>query len=55
MRITSSADKAAQARLLDKRAELTAALLGNLEDLTVNSGTPMMQSLSGGAGGGTYA
>jgi len=51
LRITASADKAAETLLLDKRAELASALLGNLEDLTVNSGTPVMRSLAGQTGG----
>lgn len=50
LRITASADKAAETLLLDKRAELASALLGNLEDLTTNSGTPVMRSLAGQAG-----
>jgi hypothetical protein len=51
LKITASADKAAEMLLLDKRAELASALLGNLEDLTVDSGTPIMRSLTGQAGG----
>ncbi|MCL1812209.1 MAG: ATPase [Treponema sp.] len=35
LRITVSVDKAAEALLLEKRAELAAALLGNIEDLTL--------------------
>ena len=35
LRITVSVDRAAQALLLDKRAELAAALFGDLEDLTM--------------------
>jgi len=52
MRISVSADAAAEALLQDKRAELTAALLGDLEDLTVDSGTVIMRSLSGQAASG---
>jgi vacuolar-type H+-ATPase subunit H len=51
LKITASADKAAETLLLDKRVELASALLGNLEDLTVDSGTPIMRSLTGQAGG----
>jgi len=51
IRISVSADAAAENLLQDKRAELAAALLGDLEDLTVDSGTPIMRSLSGNAGG----
>jgi len=49
MRISVSADAAAENLLQDKRAELAAALLGDLDDLTVDSGTPIMRSLSGNA------
>jgi len=51
VRISVSADAAAETLLQDKRAELAAALLGDLEDLTVDSGTAIMRSLSGNAGG----
>jgi len=49
VRISVSADAAAETLLQDKRAELAAALLGDLDDLTVDSGTPIMRSLSGNA------
>jgi len=49
IRISVSADAAAENLLQDKRAELTASLLGDMEDLTVDSGTPVMRSLSGQA------
>jgi len=38
LRIIASADRAAQDLLLDKRAELAAALLGNLEELSPSGG-----------------
>jgi vacuolar-type H+-ATPase subunit H len=38
LRITVSVDRTAETLLQDKRAELTAALLGNIEDLTLPGG-----------------
>jgi len=38
LRVIASADRAARDLLLDKRAELAAALLGNLEELTLAGG-----------------
>ncbi|MCL1927401.1 MAG: ATPase [Treponema sp.] len=47
LRITVSVDNAAEALLLDKRAELAAALLGNIKDLFLPVSTVHVHTVSG--------
>lgn len=51
LRITVSADKAAEALLLEKRGELTEALLGDIEDLALPTDSAPRGSTAGGENG----
>ena len=55
LRITVSVDRAAEALLLEKRAELAAALLGDLEDLTMVKSSGVKSSAGISAVYGTTA